>query len=370
MGTTATDMIKPPSGILCKFQTGVVLGLVVGLLLASTMAQAQGGVYETWSSDSFTLAPRESFQLKVSYDQIQVRNWKLVVDGGDQNCDVHVRRSRDGSLLYQQNDQRHHELVVPWGYGEEVSIVITNRNTKGAFVVSLLGPPRDQVHASYSYHVNRALDKFSAGQRLAAEAECRKALVENPDDGVAKVLLAGFLRDRHYFDRATGLVDEALAGELPDSMREIAESMSRELLKLRAPLPLPVRLGVEEAEGLLIAGEGAKALTVTEKLLDGELELDSGSRSRLLMLQGQALDQLGRNFESLDAFTNALQLNRNKANEGVIYFHMGRLFLKMDNLPQAEGAYTMALENGLPSGLDVQAREALQLITNQTRDNR
>ena len=370
MGTTAKAMIKPASGVMCKFQTGLFFSFGIWVLLTAGLAFGANGIYETWSSDSFTLTPRESFQIKVSYDQIQVRNWKLVVDGGDQNCDVHVRRTKDGSLLYQQNDQRHHDVPVPWGLGEEVSIVITNRNVKGAFVVSLMGPPRDQIHASYSYHVNRALDKFSAGQRLAAEAECRNALLENPDDGVAKVLLAGFLRDRQYFDRATGLVNEALEGDLPDNMRTIAESMRQELLKLRAPLPLPVRLGVEEAEGLLIDGESEKALGVTEKLLDGDLELDSNSRSRLMMLQGQALDQLGRNFESLDVFTNALQLNRNKDAEGVIYFHMGRLFLKMDNLPQAEGAYTMALENGLPSGLDVQAREALQGITRRTRDNR
>ncbi len=370
MGTTATVMIKPASGVLCKFQTGFACCLVFGALLMAGTALGANGIYETWSSDSFTLTPRESFQLHVSYEQIQVRNWKLVVDGGDQNCDLHVRRSKDGSLLYQQNDQRHHDVTIPWGVGEEVSIVITNRNAKGAFVVSLMGPPRDQVHASYSYHVNRALDKFSAGQRLAAEAECRDALVEDPEDGVAKVLLAGFLRDRQYFDRATGLVDDALDGDLPENMRTIAESMRQELLKLRAPLPVPVRLGVQEAESLLIAEESQKALDVTEKLLNGDLDLNSHSRSRLMMLQGQALDQLGRNFESLDAFTNALQLNRNKDAEGVIYFHMGRLFLKMDNLPQAEGAYTMALENGLPSGLDVQAREALQNIANRIRDRR
>ncbi len=224
------------------------------------------------------------------------------------------------------------------------------------------------MHASYSYHVNRALDKFAAGQRLAGEDECRKALLENPDDGVAKVLLAGFLRDRHFFDRATALVEEALAGDLPDNMRSIAESLRQDLIRLRAPLPLPVRRGAEQAESLLIAGQADEALAVCDELLAGDLELDSASRSRLQMLRGQALDQLRRNFESLDAFTHALQLNQNKAAEGVIYFHMGRLFLKMDNLPQAQGAFTMALQNGLPSGLDVQAREYLQTVEKHLGD--
>ncbi len=375
MSIPRTAMIKPPSRVFCKFQTWLVVAgltlLLCGLLIpAGGAAAADDGIYEVWSSDSFTLAPRESFQLRVSYDQIQVRNWKLVVDGGDQNCDLHVKRLKDESLLYQRNDEQHHEVLIPWGEGEELSIVITNRRVKGAFVVTLLGPPRDQVHASYSYHVNRALDKFAAGQRLAGEDECRKALIENPDDGVAKVLLAGFLRDRRFFDRATVLVEEALAGDLPDNMRSIAESLRQDLIRLRAPLPLPVRRGAEEAEGLLIAGQADEALAVCDKLLAGDLELDSASRSRLQMLRGQALDQLKRNFESLDAFTHALQLNQTKAAEGVIYFHMGRLFLKMDNLPQAQGAFTMALQNGLPSGLDVQAREFLQTVDKHMGDKR
>jgi Flp pilus assembly protein TadD len=372
MGIHRTALIKPPSADLCKFQTrlvriGAATWLAGCLLLGAGVAPAANGSYEVWSSESYTLTPRESFQLRVAYEQIQVRSWKLVVDGGDQNCDLHVRRSKDGALLYQQNDHQHHEVTVPWGVGEEVSIVVTNREVKGAFVVSLLGPPRDQIHASYGYHVNRALEKFAAGQRLAAEDECRLALVADPSDGVAKVLLAGFLRDRHYLDRATALIDDALAGELPGTMQEIAESMRQELIKLRAPLPLPVRRGVDDAENLLISGQPEPALAVCTKLLEGDLELDAHARSRLLMLQGQALDQLGRNFESVDAFTHALQLNRTKAQEGIIYFHMGRLFLKMDNLPQAQGAFTMALQNGLPSGLDVQARESLQSI--ETRRN-
>ncbi len=65
-----------------------------------------------------------------------------------------------------------------------------------------------------------------------------------------------------------------------------------------------------------------------------------------------------------------MQLNRSKDSEGIIYFHMGRLFLKMNNLPQAQGAFTMALQNGLPSGLDVQARDSLQAVEGRLRGER
>ena len=387
MGNAPSVSIKPLRGVLCKFQTaaGRIRRIVrrpgrlgVGLATLAALASppavpgpaAAESVYETWSAESFTLVPRESFQLTVTYDQIQVRNWKLVVDGGDRNCDLNVRRVRDGSLMYQRNDERHHEVQVPWGAGEEVSIVVTNRNIKGAFVVSLLGPPRDQPHASYSYHVNRALDKFAAGQRLAAEDECRSALLADPQDGVAKVLLAGFLRDRLYFDRAAALVDEALAGDLPGGMREVAQTLRSELVKLRAPLPLPVRQGVDEAEGLLTGGRPAEALVVCDKLLDGGLELEAESRSRLLLLRGQSLNALDRNFESLDAFTEALQLSRSKASDSLIYFHMGLLFVEMENLPQAEGSFAMALQNGLPAGLEKQARESLADIEKKLRGDR
>jgi tetratricopeptide (TPR) repeat protein len=260
-------------------------------------------------------------------------------------------------------------VIIPWGEGEAVSVVVTNRQQPGSIVVSLQGPPQDQVHASYSYHVNRALDKFAGGQRLATESECREALLADPADGVAKVLLAGFLRDRHYLGQAAALVEEALADSLGGNMQTIALNMREELVAMRAPLPLPVRQGSEEAENLLISGKADDALAVCDKLLGGELELDGPSRGRLLLLRGQALDQLDRDYESLEAFGQALKLCPTRAGEGLVYFHLGRLFLKMKNFPQARSAYVMALEIGLPSGLNVQARDALRSIEIQYRDS-
>jgi len=250
MIAASLDLIKPRSWGMCKRETNIVswshidawrdvrrwnlwpgMGLAAACLL-SWVQLAGAGVdysqYETWSSESYTLQPRESFQLRVRFDDIKVRNWKLIVDGGDQNCDLNVVRTGDQSIIYQLNDQRHHEVEIPWGIGESLTIAITNRRNKGAFVVTMLGPPEGQVHAAYSFHVNRALEKHADGQRISAEDECRKALRADSNDNVAKILLAGILRDRHYFDRALRIVEEALAAdredqELAPEMRQIAE---------------------------------------------------------------------------------------------------------------------------------------------------
>ncbi|MEN8005923.1 MAG: hypothetical protein ABFS42_02870 [Candidatus Krumholzibacteriota bacterium] len=353
-------MKRPCLGVSRKIRTFVPVFLAI--VFSAAGAVAGDGVWEKWSSESFTLAPRESFQFHVEFDEIQVRSWKLVVDGGDMNCDLSVLRVKGEALLYYETDEQRHEVLVPWGRGEEVIVVVTNRNRKGNFVVDLLGPPRDQIHAAYSYHVNRALEAFGSGQRLKAEAECEAAISEDGSDAVAKVLLAGFLRNRSFYSRAESLVREALIGDLPPDMRGLAEDLKMELAELRAPLPEEVVQGVARVEKLLADGKGESALTVCDDLLNGDLVLDSPSKSRLQMLRGQALDQLDRNFEAVDAFTKALQLTRQRDSEATIYFHMGRLYLKMENLQQAQGAYTMALKYGLPSGLDVQAREDLKKI--------
>lgn len=341
-----------------KIRTAVAVCWAVCLLAG--VAGAQNGVWEKWSSEGFTLAPRESFQFRLGFDEIQVRSWKLVVNGGDMKCDLTVLRVKGESLIYYKIDEQRHEVMIPWGEGEEVIAVITCRNEKGSFVVDVMGPPKDQVHAAYSYHVNRALEAYGTGQRLKAEAECETAIRENDEDGVAKVLLAGFYRARNYYSKAEVLVVDALAGDLPDEMRSLAEDLKGELQELKTPLPKEVIDGLAQAEDLLVSGKGDEALEICDGLLEGDLKLDSPAKSRVQMLRGQALDNLDRNFESIDAFTRALQFTRNRDSEAVIYFHMGRLYLKMDNAQQAQAAYTMALNYGLPSGLDVQAREALK----------
>lgn len=334
--------------------------LSVILLAALAAPAAAQRNWETYRSELISLRGRESSQLRVAFEEIQVRSWKLVVDGGLDRCDLNVLRLRDESLLYFRTDESHHEVTVPWGRGEEVIIVVTNRDHEAKFTVTLQGPPRDQVHAAYGYDVNRALEAFAAGRRLEAEASCRAALLADPRDGVAKVLLAGFLRDGQYLDQASALVEEALGDELPGDMRSLALDLRADLRRLRAPLPLPVRQGMDEAERELAAGRPAAALAASAALLDSDLEYDAPARAALLTMKGRALAGLERNFEAIDAFTQALALWRDRGDAAVVYFHMGRLYAGMDNAAQAEGAYAMALQNGLPTGLALQAREALK----------
>jgi tetratricopeptide (TPR) repeat protein len=345
--------------------------LFLTVLAAAPCPASEDQDWERYSSENFTLVPREGFQFRVTYDQIPVRTFKLVVTGNDDHlCDLSVLRVNGEELLYFKTKESRHEVEVPWGIGEELLVSLTNRKVKASFVVELLGPRRDQVYASYSYHVNRALEFYAAGRRLAAEESCRRALDEDPSDGVAKVLLAGFLRDRNFFAKAATLVEQALADDLTPEMRQLALDMRSELADLRAPLAPAVREGVERADDLLMAGDYDQALVVADGLLAGDLELDGPAKSRLQAIRGRSLDGLGRNFEAIDAFTLSLQLNRSRAFEAVIYFHMGNLYLDMGNLRQAEGAFTIALQNGLPSGLDVQARETLKQVSSQLADER
>lgn len=362
-----------PESVLPGCLKGLALVLV---LMCLNLSGAAGqpvdnpSIWESWSSESFSLAPRESFQIRVSFTDLPVRRWKLAVNGGEKKCDLSLLRVNGEELLYYKTDESRHEVSVPWGTDEELIVVITNRSAPAAFLVDFLGPPRTQVTAAYSYHVNRALEDYGAGQRLAAEDQCRLALKANPEDGVAKVLYAGFQRDRQFFDHAAVLVDEALASELPAEMRTLAENMRTELVKLRAPLPAPVRKGVRQAEEKIEKGDFQDALDLCEKLLAGGLKLDGTSHSRLLTLKGRSLEGLGRNFEAVDAFTHALNYDRSRANQAVVYYHMGRLFYEMENLAQAEGAFSIALQHGLPSGLEVQAREILKDIDKQLATQR
>jgi tetratricopeptide (TPR) repeat protein len=359
-------MNSPHSGWIRKFRTALCAGCLV--LLGASQVSAQDGIWERWKSESFTLVPYESFQFHVDFSEMPVRSWKLKVDGGDMNCDVSVLRVQGEALLYYETNQQRHEVDIPWGIGEEVMVVLTCRSEKGSFTVDLLGPPKNQAQAAYSYHVNRALEAYGSGERLRAEDECRLAIDQDPSDAVAKVLLAGFLRDRNYYSRAAEIVDEALQGDLPEDMRRLAQDLREDLAELMAPLPPEIAEGCARAEDLIAADRAGEALEVCDGLLSGDLKLDSAAKSRLQMLRGQALDRLDRNFEAIDAFTQALHLAKSRKNEAVIYFHMGRLYMKMDNLQQARGAYTMALNYGLPSGLDVQARETLKLIENRIQE--
>lgn len=348
-----------------------LLWLMVGFqALAETRPDPMDGLWETWASESYTLEAKESFQFPVVFEDIPARRWRLVVNGGDTNCDLSVLRMADESLLYFETDETVHEVSIPWGKGEELIVVITNRNHYGAIVVAFQGPPKNQSHTAYSYDVNRALEKYAVGQRLDAEKFCRKALLKDQDDAVAKVLLAGFLRDRHEYSQAAAIVDEALGSELTPGMRQVAEGLRSDLDVLRAPRSRKLETGIIRVEKQLADGKGDKVLQECDKLISSEKDLKNADRGLLLMFKGQALAMLGRHFEAIDMYTQALGLTRAVAQEATIYFHMGVLYDEMGNLVQAEGAYSIALNRGLPVGLDVQAREALANINDQLNQDR
>ncbi len=343
---------------------------VLGMLLVATPATSQSERGEIWAHEDYSLEARESFQFAVRYEEIAVRRWTLVVDGGQRQCDLSVLRVEGEELLYYETKETRHEVSIPWGEGEEIMVVITNRDHAAAFQVSLVGPPRDAVPASYSYDVNRALENFAAGKNLKAEEHCRRALKRDGNDLVAKVLLAGFLRDQQFYGQAATLVDEALAGELSGYMRDLAEDLRVELIRLQEPLPEPVLRGVSHAMEYLDAGEGQKALEVCDSILEGKVDLDGPSRGRFLTLRGRALGMLGRNFAALDAYTRALPFTRSKEGQAIVYYYMGSLYEQMGNPAQARGALAIALEYGLPSGLDLQAREALKRLAAEMNQDR
>jgi tetratricopeptide (TPR) repeat protein len=324
-------------------------------------------MWEPWQAHSYTLQPRESIQLEIGFERIQARSWRLVVDGNGIRCDLHALRLQDESLLYFKPHESRHEVDVPWGKGERLALVLTAGDHAGEFTVSLLGPPPASAPACYSYQVNRALEAYAVGRRLEAERLCEAALRADPEDGVARVMLAGFLQDRHFYERAAGMIDEALACELPADMEALALQLQVELKKLQAPLAARVRTGLAAAEEQLAAGENTAALQICEQLLADPSDLNADSRGRILEMRGQALHELGRHFEALDAFTQALTLYRSRAAQAVIYYRMGQLFLAMDNAAQAEGAFGIARKYGLPVGLDLQAEEALARIAQQKK---
>jgi hypothetical protein len=337
--------------------------LAVGLLAAvGAPAQEKGAPWTEWAAQSYRLQPGESVQFRVAFAEIPVRSWRLQVEGElEQRCDLQVTRVRDAASVHWRQGETRHDVTVPWGRDEELIAVLT-APAGGVFAVRYLGPPPEAAQAAYSYEVNRALESYAAGRRLEAEGFCEAALARDSGDAVARVLLAGFLRDRHFYERATEMIEAALAGDLPPDMRDLAVTLQEELAQLQAPLPRALREGLDRVGTLLARGDAAEALGLCDALLADHESARPEALSRIQRDRGRALHALGRNFEAVDAYTRALTEARSREAEAVIYYRMGCLFLDMDNLGQAEGAFSIARKYGLPPGLDLQAAEALERI--------
>jgi hypothetical protein len=344
----------------------LVLVLALGLgLLPRLTHPTPPPLWEAWETYQYTLQVGESLHFRVDFTQIPVRNWRLVVEGDNCLSDLHILRLKDESLLYFETDESRHEVTIPWGKGEEISAVLTASRSPGVFTVFFLGPPPESAQAAYSYRVNRALEAYTAGRLTEAERLCQEALQEDSDDGVARVLLAGFLRDRNYYEKAADLIAEALATSLPPDMRDLAIQLQEEIARMRAPLSADLREGLVAVERHLEAGDSEAALRVCEQLLARNADVSAQARSRILQQQGRALHRLGRHFEAVDTFTQALNLASSREDEALIYFRMAELFWDMGNLSQAKGAFGVARQYGLPPGLDIQAQEALRRISSE-----
>ncbi len=182
---------------------GVVLVLVV--LAFASLARAEGGPpgLANWGQQTRVLGPGEATTLQVTFANLPVRRFTLLVESGGPPCHVNVRRDRDGSLLHDVADEVRHEVDVPWGLGESLTLVLTAGPAGGSFAVSFWGPPPEAHKRAYSYHVNRALEAYAAGDRQGAGDQCRAALLRDPTDEVARLLLRG-LDDSARAEAAAG----------------------------------------------------------------------------------------------------------------------------------------------------------------------
>jgi hypothetical protein len=327
------------------------------------------GVWDTWGQETYRLERGETYQFRVTYDQIPVRSWRLVVDGDHIQSDLHILRLKDGSQLYVKRNESHHDVTIPWGKGEEISVALSpGRTGTGVFTVTFLGPPRGQAPASYSYKVNRALEAWSVGKRQDAEKLCQDALSEDPNDGVAAVLLAGFLRDQSAWDQASGLTARALATDLPPEMRRLAVALRNEIERARSPLPAAVATQIEALDAQLASGNAADALADCDRLLGDGGDLPEEARGAVLQRRGEALQRLGRPFEAVDALTLALSHARSPGDQAAVYLRMGRLMEAMSNPAQARDAYKVARRLGLPPELDAEAAASLAKLEDVSRE--
>lgn len=158
----------------------------------------------SWGSETYTLDSGESVMFRVDFDQIPVRRWLLLVEGDMRRSYLNLRRTMNGSLVYDMRGESRHEISIPWGVGETVSGVLTATHEAGAFSVSIWGPPRDNYLRAYGYEVNRALEAIADDDRNKAQRHLAAALHDDPQDAVAKVLMHSLAQGGHFSSSTAG----------------------------------------------------------------------------------------------------------------------------------------------------------------------
>jgi hypothetical protein len=187
---------------------------LLGLVAATAPAQYPPPGLVQWGSQAYTLDAGEAVSFRVDFEQIPVRRWLLLVEGDLKISHLNLRRPRDGSLVYDEQNESRHAVEIPWGVGESLSGVLT-AGLGGGYAISIWGPPRDDYLRAYGYEVNRALEALAANDRDRARSHLLSALRDDPSDAVATTLLQALT------DGTAGTVMVAL----PDSaaLRRLAE---------------------------------------------------------------------------------------------------------------------------------------------------
>lgn len=268
------------------------------LVAAPALAWAPPGLV-SWGEESYRLGPGESTTITVTFAQVPVRRWVLLVESPGSASHVNVRRIHDGSLVYDQRGERRHEVPVPWGQGESLSAVVTAGRQGGVFQVSVWGPPADQYLRAYSYEVNRALEAFARGEVPGARNHLQAALRQDPQDEVARVLLLGLEADQvpspvTAFDPATepGPDDAAESARRVATARERAAALREVGRRYEA---------VEALQGVLQAGVPASSRgSVLVDLAHVLLDLGNVAQARAAWDQAVALELDVPGLEDLD----------------------------------------------------------------------
>ena len=284
------------------------------LLLAAALgpapgrAQAPAGQQRVWGTEAYNLERGETFQFQVTFAEVPLRRWTLVVDGDQRLCDVSVVRQGTGALLYARRRESHHEVSVPFGRDEAVNVAITADfdNGGGTYTVTFLGPDADRAPEVYGYTVNRALEAYAAGETEKARRLVAHAVQADPGDGVAQVLWAGFLQE---------------------------------------------------------AGDHAGALAALRRALAGPLPPDIAATAHVR--EGEALLALDRRYQAAGAWTAALGQLTDPAARAVLALRLGRLYVELRNPAQARAALQWALRDGLAPEDRAEAERLLRTLSRQ-----
>jgi len=338
---------------------------ILAALLLPAVAVAAGGVPEgLWTAraqETYLLRGGESVQFRVDYAQIPVRAWRLTVDGDQLRCHVNVLRLADGSLLYQQNGESHHEVRVPWGRGEAVAVTITaDLSGGGVFTVKLLGPPPDETRQAYGYVMNRGLEALEDGDHARAAALFEAAAREGEDAAAAELMLAGLAKSRGEAEAAASHLDRALDHRLPPELADVERELRRQLDVVRVH-GSPLLAGADE---MLAAGDTVRAERFCRRALaapDATAWTGSEAQRRL----GRILRARGDRYGALEAYDAAVRAAADRGQKALGVFELARLHLDLANPDQARAALRLARELGLPGDLDREADALLRQLDSE-----